>query len=78
MKNLSEKEFDLGIYRQSLMKKAALIYDCMAELEKDETINSDLKSKTIEVLSAYSRSVNYKLEKTFKKDTLSSGPEVIY
>ena len=75
---MSEKEFDLRIYRQFLMKKAGLIYDCMSELEKDETINSDLKIKIIEVLSAYSRSVNYKLEKTFKKDTLSSGPEVIY
>lgn len=75
---MSEKEFDLGIYRQSLMKKAALIYDCMAELEKDKSINQDLKLKIIEVLSAYSRSVNYKLEKTFKKDILSQSPDVIY
>lgn len=75
---MNEKEFDLGVYRQSLMKKASLIYDCMAELEKDNTMNDDLKRKTIEVLSAYSRSVNYKLEKTFKTDKLASSPEVIY
>ena len=38
---MNEKEFDLGVYRQSLMKKASLIYDCMAELEKDNSQNAN-------------------------------------
>ena len=78
MEKNQSQEFDIGIYRQSLMKKASIIYDCMAEIEKDDSINKDLKQKIIEVLSSYSRSVNYKLEKTFKKDTFSQSPEVLY
>ena len=74
----NSNEFDVALYRQSLMKKASIIYNCMAELEKDTSINHELKAKTIAVLSDYSRSVNYKLGKTYKVDSLSKSPEVIY
>lgn len=78
---MEKSEFDLSLYRQTLAKKAALVYELMSEFEADNSVNADLKSKTIEVLSAYSRSINFKLNKTYEKkerDTLHDGPEVIY